>query len=356
MTPGVSLHRWESIGILSRELKIYRMYASNGWHIKVLTYDKRDLNVNIEGVSICYIHKYLLPFLSIFRIKEGLWADIIKTNQSHNAIVFALAALVWRKKLYLRCGYIHGEYLESVNAPLIRRKLYTALEKLSYYLSSCAQVPTVSLKNWLIKSYHLDYNKIIVVPNYVDTDQFKYIEKDFSSINIITVARLHEVKRLTLIIDLAKALGVNRVTIVGSGDERNKLLEYSNILGVRLSIIDRVDNNQLPDVYEKYTIFVITSIREGNPKALLEAMSCGLIVAGLSADGVSNIISNNITGLLADNITNLSESILKLFDDYTQLNFVSSSASNFILNYYSLNSVYEQESKQLMLLINGLIE
>ena len=125
MTPGVSLNTWKKIGSIKRELKPYKEYVRNGWNVKVLTFDKSSIPDLPEGIeAVPFRHRQLLWFLPWTHKELGKWADVIKTNQSHHAYFYTRAARHWKKPILLRCGYVHGEYLETVKGYTCRTRLY----------------------------------------------------------------------------------------------------------------------------------------------------------------------------------------------------------------------------------------
>jgi glycosyltransferase involved in cell wall biosynthesis len=68
-----------------------------------------------------------------------------------------------------------------------------------------------------------------------------------------------------------------RLTILGEGPEREMLARLADELGIAeyLSLPGAVSREQLRDTLQQSAIFVISSVTEGIPKALLEAMAAG---------------------------------------------------------------------------------
>ena len=85
---------------------------------------------------------------------------------------------------------------------------------------------------------------------------------------------------------------------------------------MRINFLGSFPNPKLPKVYNKYPIFVLPSKYEGNPKVLLEAMSCGCAVIGTDVQGIRNIIVDGVNGLLVPEDSNsLKEAIIKLREE-----------------------------------------
>jgi glycosyltransferase involved in cell wall biosynthesis len=75
-------------------------------------------------------------------------------------------------------------------------------------------------------------------------------------------------------------------------------------------------NQLLPDELNVSEIFILPSLYEGNPKALIEAMACGKPVIGTKVTGIKELILHGETGLLCDpDIDSIRETIKNLLID-----------------------------------------
>ena len=86
--------------------------------------------------------------------------------------------------------------------------------------------------------------------------------------------------------------------IIGDGFLKSHLLDYIKYLKAPShKDFDRVENENLfIKIINKHSIYISTSLYEGSPKSILEAMSCVLITIAYSAPGVNEIIQNKNTG------------------------------------------------------------
>src|SRR5262249_51928149 len=99
------------------------------------------------------------------------------------------------------------------------------------------------------------------------------------------VGRLHAVKALDTVIDALGAVPDAHVVVVGDGPERTALQAQAHAAGVA----PRVRFVGYQDGTERYLqvadAFVLPSIAEGLPNALIEAMACALPCIASSASG-----------------------------------------------------------------------
>ena len=88
--------------------------------------------------------------------------------------------------------------------------------------------------------------------------------------------------------------------IYGKGSNKDKLIHLANQLDVNFQIVDNISNEELISQLRNTKYFILTSYYEGNPKALLEAMSVGCIVIASNIKNHSEIIAHGLNGYLFD--------------------------------------------------------
>lgn len=318
MTPGVGLNTWLRIGSMSRELKPYVEYVRRGWKVKILTFDKNkipELPAGIEAVR--FPNHRLLWFLPWSHRKLGEWADVIKTNQSVHAYFYTSAARIWRKPILLRCGYVQGEYLETTIGRSPKVRFYQRLEGKAFRQATQCQVPTKELSEWVQRKYKVPEQRISVVPNFVDTELFKPMpEMQKIDKSVISIGRLAPVKQFDLLIRACAEIPGCKLTIVGEGQERETLKNLAKELNVNLRLPGNLPNEELPKILNQHQVFAITSKWEGHPKALIEAMACGLPCLAVKSTGIDNLIEHGTNGwLVASQSERISRGLVQLLED-----------------------------------------
>lgn len=144
------------------------------------------------------------------------------------------------------------------------------------------------------------WQRLAVIPNGIDTGLFSPFPKEYGEregLTFIYIGRLSPEKNLT---NFFQALiGFNaRLILVGDGPDRPALAEMSARNGLHVDFRGIVPNEQIPEILNGADVFVLPSISEGNPKALLEAMSCGLPVISTRWNGADEIIRHMQNGIL----------------------------------------------------------
>lgn len=148
------------------------------------------------------------------------------------------------------------------------------------------------------------YNKNIVqVDNsIVLPDQLQKDKMLHDPVRLLFVGRLSKVKRVDSI--LKAVVNTNRavLTVVGDGEEKDKLEKLSKDLKVdhRVRFLGGVNPNKIGEIMAENDILILNSTMEGKPMALIEALSYGLPVVTTSVGGISEIICDGADAFITD--------------------------------------------------------
>ena len=88
--------------------------------------------------------------------------------------------------------------------------------------------------------------------------------------------------------------------IIGRGELKQSLVNQAKQRKIDVRFLDKVPNDQLPEYYNRYLIYVLCSRYEGNPKTLLEAMSCGCAVVSTSNCMIPEVIVHGVNGFMTN--------------------------------------------------------
>jgi len=184
------------------------------------------------------------------------------------------------------------------------------------------------------------------MPNWIDIDVFcpRFFDKYDS--RILYVGRLSNQKNLFM---LFSALSGTQITldIVGGGYLERELRLLSQDLCINVNFLGRRSNKELPEIYNRYPVFVLCSKYEGNPKSLLEAMSCGCAVIGTNVNGIKEIIFDKNNGVLVEESSHeLRDGIAQLLSDIKLRSFLGVNARKSIVNNNSLTQYVDIENNR----------
>ena len=123
-----------------------------------------------------------------------------------------------------------------------------------------------------------------------------------------------------------------------------ELITEGESIGLDIQFLGRLPNHRLPALYRSHPVYVICSKYEGNPKTLLEAMSCGCAVIGTNVPGIREVIEHEKSGLLVEeSVDSLRSAILRLMDDEGLRIRLGKEARRQIMAENSLEAAIQQE-------------
>jgi glycosyltransferase involved in cell wall biosynthesis len=107
--------------------------------------------------------------------------------------------------------------------------------------------------------------------------------------------------------------------LVGEGPERSALESLAETLNIKEKVLFTGAQREMPAVYASLDIFVLPSISEGMPLALLEAMAAGKSVVASRVGAIPSVITSGEHGLLVEpgNVVDLQGAILQYLRDPT---------------------------------------
>jgi glycosyltransferase involved in cell wall biosynthesis len=108
-----------------------------------------------------------------------------------------------------------------------------------------------------------------------------------------------------------------RFVLVGEGPERLRLEQLAAELGVAGRVQFLGQRTDVSAVLPEFDVFVLPSITEGMPNAVLEAMAAGIPVVASRVGGVPEIVQDGETGLLVEpeSPSDLARSLVRLGRD-----------------------------------------
>ncbi|TFF87114.1 MAG: glycosyltransferase family 1 protein, partial [Promethearchaeota archaeon] len=186
--------------------------------------------------------------------------------------------------------------------------------------------------------------KIIHTYNFIDDSIFKPLKIPKKKTSILFIGRLDEQKNLFNLFDALSNLKEFDLDIIGTGPLERVLKKKANALGINVNFLGIFQNNKMPEIINQYELFILPSLWEGNPKVLLEAMSCGLACIGTNVRGIKNIINHKENGYLCErDVNSIKEAIKSVYDDNSLRNKMAFNAREFILENCSLDSIVKKE-------------
>lgn len=119
-----------------------------------------------------------------------------------------------------------------------------------------------------------------------------------------TVGRMAPVKDFNLFLEAAAGIKRHeancRFSILGDGPLKEELYGKAKSLGIEGCVEFLLPRPDPLPYYNALDLYLNTSIHEGIPLSILEAMACGIPVVAPKVGGIPEIISNGVDGVLVD--------------------------------------------------------
>jgi glycosyltransferase involved in cell wall biosynthesis len=368
-TYGVSLKIWEETGLIDREVLLYKRLLKKGVHVTFVTYgDEQDFafREKLYGIEIvpfyayakkpkwklfALLHSLLLPFILREKIRK---AHVVKTNQMLGSWVGLLSKLLYRKPIIVRCGYefyrnaLRNEWDGGNNGLLLRHLTYRMLglflEFFSYHLADKIVISNASAAQFIERTFKVKTRKIKLLRNYVDTNRFKPMKPGRKNRDkVLFIGRLHPSKNIMELLKALESLTIG-LDVIGGGGQETELRDFIEKKGLDVNFLGVVPNSMLPELINRYPIYVLPSLYENNPKALIEAMACSRAVIGTNVPGIQEMIRHGENGLLCETDANsIRRAIDKLMQDHYLRERLGKNARTYIMENCSLDGIAEKE-------------
>ncbi|MDA8020006.1 MAG: N-acetyl-alpha-D-glucosaminyl L-malate synthase BshA [Thermoanaerobaculia bacterium] len=236
----------------------------------------------------------------------------VEVVHSHYAIPHAQAAWMAREVLQEERGLdvklactLHGTDITLVGL----QHSFFKLTRFTIQRQDLLTAPSAWLACETARDFHVDEERIHVIPNFVDLERFQPKPSDdirrrlgaADRFVITHVSNFRPVKRVRDVVSgFANLRGGTEavLVLVGDGPELDPAVELAQELGVRddLRILGKM--NDLEKILQASDLFFLPSRAESFGLAALEAQACGVPVIGYRTGGLPEVVVDGETGVL----------------------------------------------------------
>lgn len=165
--------------------------------------------------------------------------------------------------------------------------------------------------------------KLRVILNGVDLERFPPLPARFRQSRVVigSVGRLVKQKGyhnlLAALAEITKSVPEVELLLVGDGPQRGELEQQARRLGLSSQVTFAGQCDPVEESYGKFDLFVSSSLSEGLPVTVLEAMASGLPIVATHVGATPEVIEDGRSGLLVppNDVKALSEALLCLIKD-----------------------------------------
>jgi len=255
----------------------------------------------------------LAAFLAIWRVLRRVQPDIVDTHTAKAGALGRVAAAFYnvgrgpgRRAIVVHTfhGNVFRGYFGRAGSALVR-----AIERTLARLTDRIVAISSRQRDDLVDEFHIaPRDRVVVIPLGLDLDALAAIPApaapadDSRPVTCAFVGRLVAIKQVDLLLRAcARAFAVHpraRLLVAGDGESRAEL----EALAARLGLGDRVRflgwQTDLAALYAGIDIVALSSINEGTPVAVIEAMAAARAVLSTAVGGVPDLIDDGRTGRL----------------------------------------------------------
>ena len=211
---------------------------------------------------------------------------------------------------------VHAEHGRDTSDPEGTNWKHNLLRRLLIPFVDCFIPVSKDLQNWLRTRIHVPDAKNLLINNGVDIRQFCLNkgsdtlrnESHFpaNSFIIATVGRIQDVKNHAALIDafilLREMLPAEksrlRLAIIGHGPLFAKIEKKIQEAGIADVVWLPGARDDVANLMPSFSVFAMTSIAEGTPVVILEAMASGLPIIATKVGGIPEVVIEGLTGTL----------------------------------------------------------
>lgn len=274
----------------------------------------------------------------LFEIKSIIKSESPDIIHLHSSKAGFLGRILGNNKKFKVVYNPHGFSFLREDENKFKKKIYRFLEFMA--AKKCGVVVAVS-KGELEEASNITDNYILI-NNGINTKSLPDLnEKDMNieKIKICTIGRITYQKNPILFNEIAKKFPNIEFTWIGTGEMKD-YLDSSNI-----KITGWMSKDEVLRKMNECDIFLLTSLWEGLPIALLEAMYYKKVCIVSNCIGNRDVIINGVNGFIANNIEEFSKLLIDIISSESNIEEIKENAHTDIVEGYNFDKVSNEYIK-----------
>jgi len=304
------------------------------------------------------IVKDIISFYKLCRLIKKEKPDIVHTHTAKAGTIGRLAATLTGVPLIIHT--FHGHVFHSYFNPF-KTNLFILIERILARCTDKIIVISERQKDEIKRYLKLNNeHKLALIPLGFDLDRFLGSEKEDrgdrlreelnipkEAIVIGAVGRLTAIKNYKMFLEVAKEIKkknpnvIVKFLIVGDGELKGELVALSDKLGIKEDTIFTSWRKDIDSVYRAIDIVILTSLNEGTPVSLIEALASGKPVVATDVGGVRDVVENGKFGFVVslDDVDAFSKAVSSLINDREKKENFGLRGRDFVKKRYSKESL-----------------
>ena len=289
--------------------------------------------------------------------------DIVHTHTTKAGILGRIASHITGVPVIIHG--LHGSTFQAFNSGLLNWLLFLFERLTGRFTDAYISVSKVLSETYIEKgigkkdNHYTVYSGMELSKFYHARDKINYKEKyeelgiNVGEFLIGNVARLETRKGHKFLLDAFKNVvkeqkdGHVKLLIIGEGNKRKYLENYVEELNLGDKVIFTGYREDVEELMALMDIFVLTSLREGLPRVLVQAAAVGMPSVAFNVDGVPEIIKDNYNGFLVKvkDVEQLENRIVKYMNNKELVLLHGRNGREFIENKWSIKGMVDRIDK-----------
>lgn len=313
----------------------------------VLSFNGGDLDefykLESNYYKVTYSNKSIENFKEIYSLIKKQEIDITYAYGLRTSILARIASRLLKK---VNIYGVRG--LQKNSKGLIEILNKATMKYVNQIITNSA-----SVKQHLIKNLKYSATKITTIHNgtfYPSIERELYYEGD-EVLKLVCVANFHLIKGHSYLIEAISNLihkGFKlEITLIGDGMCRQDLINQAEELEIQNNVIFQgVVSDVYPYLYQNH-LFILPSLSEGLPNAVMEAMATGMPVICTDVGGSSELIENMQNGILIEpkNVEQVEEAITYYYSNPKQSKLFGERGKDKIKNNFSFEKLVGRNNR-----------
>jgi len=279
---------------------------------------------NVDVFTIPELKRAISPWndikalFKLYKLIKNSKFDVVHTHSSKTGLLGRIAAKLAGTPIVVHT--VHGFSFPSAKN-IISKLTFYLMEWFAKFFTS--HLIVLNKTDFDISVDQLRYckKKVHIIPNGVNITKFQPSEKKQDTFRVVMLGRLWEQKNPMCLVRAAALLVTKypniEIDFIGDGELRNEIdcfLEDNSLMD-NVKVLGWSDNVEC--LLGNYDLFVLPSLWEGMPLAILEAQACGLPTIVSDIPGNSDLVMDGLNGFLFEknNHIALSNLIEKVYLD-----------------------------------------
>ncbi len=304
-----------------------------------------------------------IVLLKLIKLLRENHYDIVHTHTTKAGILGRIAARIAGVPIIIHG--LHGSTFQAFNSGLLNWLLFLFERFTGRFTDAYISVSRILSETYIGKgigkkdNHYTVYSGMELTKFYQARDNINYQEK-YEELGINTgdflignVARLETRKGHQFLLDAFKNVVEGqkddhlKLLIIGEGNKREYLENYIKELNLGDKVIFTGYRENVEKLMAVMDIFVLTSLREGLPRVLVQAAAVGIPSVAFNVDGVSEIIKDNYNGFLVEvkDLGQLENRIMRYMNNEELVLLHGRNGREFIENKWSIKGMVDRIDK-----------